>query len=123
MTLVQTHSRPPQADESNVDDFSEIIYERQSARNSMSGFLPPPDGGVYLTGLTALTRLTVLTADRIDHVDIVDGQLPMRSNKIFDEFPNDFIQTRGTCKPESLGSRPIDRHRPLIDNPLNPRIG
>jgi hypothetical protein len=28
VNAVQTHSLPPQADESNVDDFSEIIYER-----------------------------------------------------------------------------------------------
>ena len=74
VNTVQTLSLPPQADESNVDDFSEIIYERKSDRNSMSGFLPPPGGGVYLTALTVLTRLTALTADRIDHVDMLTAK-------------------------------------------------
>lgn len=38
-TLSISSTTPPSAEVANVDDFSEIIYERQSDRNWASGFL------------------------------------------------------------------------------------
>ena len=61
-TLSISSTTPPQAGVANVDDFSEIIYERQSDRNWASGFWA-----------AALRRRFFDGIDGIYKIDCVDG--------------------------------------------------